>query len=329
MTVDFRAAFATTPRPGTLTLSRWFRQPPEKLWAALTTPERFCTWMGAEWLPAGPPRGAGSDFSFRLLPHGLESHGAILAWNPPHILEHGFFENLPPGSAVRWSLQPENTGTRLTLKHIFRAPDDAPRAATGWTTLITRLADLLDETITTPLAWHSLRDSYAHDFPAEATRDGRKLDIDGAPALRFVRVIHHPAGAVWRALTEPAAIKRWLQADATIDAKPSGRFHLTLNGAAAPMPSTITQWNPPHLLEYTWPEALAGGDSLVRFEITPLPAGSILTFTHVLRAGGDLADFGSGWHWHLDALDDALDGTAREFDRPMWAALRMVYGMIL
>ena len=95
------------------------------------------------------------------------------------------------------------------------------------------------------------------------------------------------------------------------------------------MAGEITRWEPPSLLEYTWPEISAGGDSVGRFALRPIEGGCVLSLTHLLRAGGDRADFLSGWHWHLDCLDAALLGEARDFDRARWANLRAVYAATL
>ncbi len=54
-----------------------------------------------------------------------------------------------------------------------------------------------------------------------------------------------------------------------------------------------------------------------------------MVLTHRLDAGGDLTDFASGWHWHLDALDKALEGETVPFDEQRWRLLRKVYEMTL
>ena len=162
-----------------------------------------------------------------------------------------------------------------------------------------------------------------------ATRDGRTSIVDGVPTLHFERHLRHAPSAVWAALTEPEALARWMQAEATVDPHVGGRFQMIFQGGPHRMAGEITRWEPPSLLEYTWPEKSAGGDSLVRFVLRPSEGGCVLTLTHTLRGGGDLADFASGWHWHLDCLDAALVGEAREFDTPRWAALREVYAATL
>jgi uncharacterized protein YndB with AHSA1/START domain len=168
-------------------------------------------------------------------------------------------------------------------------------------------------------------DRHEAAFPPEASRDGRKLSVNGVPALRFERRLKHDVATVWAALVEPAALARWLQAGATVDPWLGGRFHLVFHGATHAMPGVITAWQPPRLLEYTWPEAEAHGDSTVRFELAPQDTGCILVLTHLFPAGATLADFASGWHWHLDALEPALLGHSVTFDRPRWAALQTAY----
>ena len=44
--------------------------------------------------------------------------------------------------------------------------------------------------------------------------DGTLVTIDGRPALCFVRVLPHPLERVWRAVSVPAELERWLPAAA-------------------------------------------------------------------------------------------------------------------
>ena len=315
--------FAWRPQGGELTLRRRFRQPVEKLWAALTIPERLAAWMGVEWLGDAALL-EGAAFSYRFRAMDIESHGRVLRFDAPFVLEHSWFDNLPPGAIVRWALEPVGTGSLLTLTHSFREPEDAPRTAAGWTDLLDSLATSLDEQVE-PKSFPVLRDHFATLFPPQATRDGRVISIDGAQVLRFERRLAHAPEAVWAALAEPAALARWMQADAVVDPLEGGRFQLKFHAFDHAMLGQITRWLPPNVLEYTWPEAEAGGDSVVRWEVSDAPGGSLLVLTHRFRKAVVLADFASGWHWHLDALDKALLGEARKFDRPRWELLRKMY----
>jgi uncharacterized protein YndB with AHSA1/START domain len=319
--------FAVRPDGGELTLRRRFRQPMEKVWAAISIPERIAAWMGVDWLgDAELSQGAAFDYRFRAM--DIVTRGRVLRFEPPFVLEHGWHDNRPPGAVVRWELSPDGDGTVLTLTHVFRKPEDAARTGAGWTDLLDALSRSLGDAVT-ERGFFAVRDDFTARLPPQALRDGRRISVDGAPSLRFQRFLPHGADAVWAALVEPAALKRWLQAEAVVDGRAGGRFQLRLHGAAQPMQGKVLRWDAPRLLEYTWPEKEAHGDSVVRWEIAAAPGGCLLTLTHIFRAGGELADFASGWHWHLDALDGALLGEARAFDHEEWTVLRKVYGFIL
>jgi uncharacterized protein YndB with AHSA1/START domain len=154
-------------------------------------------------------------------------------------------------------------------------------------------------------------------------------EIKGAPALIFERYLDHPPRAVWRAVTEAEAIGRWMQARVQIEPRLGGAYRLWFGHGESCMEGEILVFDPPRRLAYSWPETNAHGDSRVSLEIAPDGEGSRLTLTHILYKGGDMPDFASGWHWHLDALERAVTGEAVAFDRPRWQALRAAYAEIL
>jgi uncharacterized protein YndB with AHSA1/START domain len=157
----------------------------------------------------------------------------------------------------------------------------------------------------------------------EASIFGRRIDINGSPALIFQRELDHRPEEVWAVLAEPEGLASWLQAEAVIEPAVGGCYRLTLGGST--MNGTITQFQPPRLLEYTWPNSAANGDSRIRFELKPDGPGTLLILSHILTGGSDMAGFGSGWHWHLDQLDAAVDGEARAFNHAAWESLHKVY----
>lgn len=328
--MDTAAFFLPLPVGGELVLTRRYRQPVEKVWAAISTPERLADWMGVEWLGGDAPLREGGPFNYRFRGPDIETRGTVLRLESPRLLEHSWFDNQPPGSIVRWSLEADGDGCILTLTHLFRAPEDAPRTAAGWTDLLGSLARSLGEQPGEGEMdnWPAQRDRYAASFPPEATRDGRLGAENGSPALRFERQLAKPPETVWTALTQPESLARWLTA-AQVEPRVGGRFHLDFHSGQSIIDGRITRWEPERLLEYSWPEKNANGDSLVRWELSPVGAGTRLVLTHRLDAGGDLADFASGWHWHLDALDKALEGETVPFDEQRWRLLRKVYEMTL
>ena len=134
--------------------------------------------------------------------------------------------------------------------------------------------------------------------------------------LRFERHLPHPIEQVWAAITEPEQLVAWL---GEADVEPSKGGHIQLrwlntdeHGNSAVMNATITQFEPPHLLEYA-------GDihGVLRFELREEAAGCVLTFSSTLSAPNPrLSETLAGWHVHLDFLTEALDGQA--VDWPAW-----------
>jgi uncharacterized protein YndB with AHSA1/START domain len=320
-----------------LELVRRLPAPIERVWEALTTPSRLAAWMGVEWLGPEDPLSVGSRFDYRFIATDMQSLGRVLIFDPPRVFEHSWRENAPPRALIRWSLEPDGDSCVLTLTHRAGPPEDGPRAAAGWAGLIRSLACGLRGSPVPgdPMArWRTDRDAYAAAFPPEASRDGRQVRVDGAPALRFERRLAHPPAKVWSALTEPGSLTRWMHAEETVvEPWPGGRFRMTLGGGSSRLEGVIQRWDPPRALEYTWPERAARGQSVVRFEVFPEPGGSRLVLTHVFTAGlageADRADFASGWHWHLDVLETTLAGGAQAFDSALWAQLLAVYVVTL
>ena len=150
--------------------------------------------------------------------------------------------------------------------------------------------------------------------------------------IRFERRLKHPIDRVWRAITDPGEIEAWL-ARAEVDLRPDGRIHLEwLNTdeqgqryEGAEMTATITRVEPPHLLEYE-------GDPHGRmtWELSEAGDETDLTFTCVVDLSDEQAmDNRSGWHVHLDFLEDWLDDDARvdwpNWPRERWAAIHASY----
>ena len=134
--------------------------------------------------------------------------------------------------------------------------------------------------------------------------------------IRFERRLSHSVERVWRAITEPEeAIKWWGKLD--IDPTPGGKAVVEWQntddqGNRAVMHGVITALDPPRLLEVE-------GDihGTLRFELTPDGDGTRLVFTSTLELPEEFrTKVLAGWHFHLDALAEALDGKA--VDWPNW-----------
>jgi uncharacterized protein YndB with AHSA1/START domain len=145
-----------------------------------------------------------------------------------------------------------------------------------------------------------------------------------APAtLRMERTLPAPVERVWAYLVDPEKRRTWL-AGGTMAQEAGGVFelhfqHTGLSGEEAPeryaayrethiQPSRVLRIEPPKLLTISW-----GSDdedaSEVTFELTPQGDGTQLVLTHRrLPDRKETVSVSSGWHAHLDVLDDVLLG---------------------
>src|SRR6266700_2180687 len=157
---------ATTSAEGTvvqvggryvLRFERRFRQPREKVWDALTRPDRMREWLGGEGdielelveggryhaRTTGPP-----ELVEAIIAEGgeeaLTHHDTVLRVEPPAVFEHTFGG---PDSVVRWELQADGDGCRLKLTHTeppdFAISEHGPRNLAGWHQLLEQLAQSL------------------------------------------------------------------------------------------------------------------------------------------------------------------------------------------
>jgi uncharacterized protein YndB with AHSA1/START domain len=144
--------------------------------------------------------------------------------------------------------------------------------------------------------------------PQAQMADGVLEKRDGKDVVRFRRHLAHPIERVWAALTEPEELIGWWGA-AEVDLVEGGRFTMRwLNtdeqGNSAMMHATITRLERPTLLEMR-------GDihGVLRWELHPDDSGTVLTFSSTLDLPEEYrAKVLAGWHYHLDALAETLEG---------------------
>jgi uncharacterized protein YndB with AHSA1/START domain len=159
-----------------LRFERRFRHPIEKVWDALTQPERLKEWMGEveveldlveggrrDTRTIGPPELVDAIVA-EAGEEQLVSHDTVLRVEPPTLFEHTFGGD--PGSIARWELRRDGDGTRLTLTHTEPAAFDianGPRDLAGWHSLLDLLGSALDGKPMPWLKerWEELRGGYA------------------------------------------------------------------------------------------------------------------------------------------------------------------------
>lgn len=138
--------------------------------------------------------------------------------------------------------------------------------------------------------------------------------------VRFERLLPGPIERVWDYLTKSEFLETWL-ASAKADLRPGGEIALTFTFSAHDECSDsickgiIEDYDPPHLLSYTWREFDAAGRekpaSIVRFELSAEGDDTRLILTHRKLAPNEIVGFGAGWDSHLNYL------AARLSDKPV------------
>jgi uncharacterized protein YndB with AHSA1/START domain len=159
------------------------------------------------------------------------------------------------------------------------------------------------------------------------TADGTVTRMDdGRYVIEFERRLAHPPARVWEALTRPEELIAWW-GKAELELTEGGRFTIRwLNtddeGNAAEMHATIATLVPERLL-------VLDGDihGLLRWELTPDGDGTLLSFRSTVELRPDfLAKVPAGWHFHLDALADHLEGSSTDLvELPGWEPIHAQY----
>jgi uncharacterized protein YndB with AHSA1/START domain len=120
--------------------------------------------------------------------------------------------------------------------------------------------------------------------------------------VRFERLLQDTTCAVaWEHLTKPELIEGWL-ARAVFEPRLGGKVEYRFDDSSDHRQAgTITKWEPPHVLAYTWHEQ-GPHTSLVTFELEQAGGAVRLRLTHQRLPAAEVPDYGAGWHAHLDSL---------------------------
>lgn len=201
----------TDPESRTMTLIADFAAPPDRVWAAFTTPatlERF-------WGPPGWPatftafelRVGGRATYYMTSPQGERSGGA---WEFLSLDEPRGFEVLDsfvdddgnpldgaPSMRTTYLFEATDNGTRMTNVTYFDSPEALEEVvAMGAVEGTTMAMDQLDRVL------QGLR--------AYAEGRGTQLELLDDTHVRITRLIDGPRELVWRAHHEPELIRQWM-----------------------------------------------------------------------------------------------------------------------
>lgn len=121
---------------------RLLEHPVEKVWEALSEPEHLEKWLNVVEFEGK------TDGAF-VTEHDSADDRAedrILRIDPPHLLEHTWWEEMNPDGIVRWELEshPEGCLLMLTYTAPIDSSDDWARDMAGWHTIVELLVSYLD-----------------------------------------------------------------------------------------------------------------------------------------------------------------------------------------
>ena len=143
---------------------RRYARPLEKVWAALTVPERISDWFATTTVEAVEP-GAVMHLDFK--DENYRSLARIVTYEPMRTFAWEWTElDGSKVSLVRWDLEPDGDGTRVTLTHSGLPPEDAKDVGPGWHAHLQAIEDAADG-IETP--WSEVR---AREQRVRARYDG-------------------------------------------------------------------------------------------------------------------------------------------------------------
>ena len=119
-----------------------------------------------------------------------------------------------------------------------------------------------------------------------------------------------PPAEVFRYLTDPAAMIRWMGQHATLKPVPGGAFEIDINGV--PVRGQYLEIDPPRRVLVSWGVAgnpgMPPGATEVEFTLTPTPAGTRLRLIHRGLPPGQEDVHAAGWQHFLARLTHAAAG---------------------
>ena len=119
-----------------------------------------------------------------------------------------------------------------------------------------------------------------------------------------------PAEEVFRHLTDPAAMIRWLGQHAVLKPVPGGAFEIDINGV--PVRGQYLEIDPPRRVLVSWGVAgnatMPPGATEVEFTLTPIQDGTRLRLVHRSLPPGQAEMHATGWHHFLSRLASATAG---------------------
>jgi len=142
LTTDDLGEVRRTGETVEIVFRRRYARPLEKVWAALTVPERLADWFAETRLDRLE---VGGRMDLYFTGADYRSVARIVAYDPPRTIAWTWAEvDGSKESLVRFDLEPDGAGCRLTLTHSGLPADEARGVAPGWHAHLEAIEDAAD-----------------------------------------------------------------------------------------------------------------------------------------------------------------------------------------
>ena len=122
--------------------------------------------------------------------------------------------------------------------------------------------------------------------------------------------LNAPVQEVFRHLTDPAAMIRWMGQHAALQPVPGGAFEVDINGV--PVRGQYLEIDPPRRVLVSWGVAgnasMPPGSTEVEFTLTPIQEGTRLRLVHRSLPPSQAPVHATGWEHFLPRLASAAAG---------------------
>lgn len=144
---------------------------------------------------------------------------------------------------------------------------------------------------------------------------------------RIERTLEHDRADVWKMLTDSSLLPQWL-APGSLSSSKGGLAKLDFPESGASVESTVTELDPPRLIEYSWSKPGERARPL-RWETVAVPCGTLLSLTLTIPDDEDIARSCAGWDAHLEMFAAAMEGVPIRFPFERFKTAREAYRALL
>ena len=144
---------------------------------------------------------------------------------------------------------------------------------------------------------------------------------------RIDRTLEHDRTDVWKMPTDSSLLPQWL-APGSVSSSKGGPAKLDFPESGASVQSTVTELDPPRLIEYSWSRP-GEPDRPLRWETIAVPCGTLLSLTLTIPDDEDIARSCAGWESHLEMLAATMEGVPIKFSFERFTSAREAYRALL